>query len=93
MDKLLENLYEGNVSPVDFRHTETEEDQQKRKQYEREYEAFWKTMRDLELQNSFEALLSQYDRLSFHDSCEAFQDGFCLGVRLMQEVALRFSRT
>ena len=33
------------------------------------------------------------DVLSFRDSCEAFQDGFCLGVRLMQEVALRFSRT
>lgn len=93
MSKMLEDLYLGNLSPVDFPHTKTEEHRQKSKQYERESEAFRKTLRELNLIDTFDALLNQYACLNFFDNCEAFQDGFCLGIRLMQEVALRGAKT
>lgn len=93
MNTLLEDLYLGNLSPIDFPHTKTEEYQQKSKQFTRESDAFRMTLRELNLHDSFDALFNQHVCLDFYDNCEAFQDGFCLGVRLMQEIALRTAKT
>lgn len=66
MNTLLEDLYLGNLSPIDFPHTKTEEYQQKSKQFTRESDAFRMTLRELNLHDSFDTLFNQHVCLDFY---------------------------
>ena len=89
MNTLLEDLYRGNIVPAEVLHPRTDEQQRKHDQFARDYDAFEETLRALDpsLPQTFDSLLELNDRLNFFETCQTFQDGFCLGVQLMQAVS------
>lgn len=93
MESILEELYFGNISPMDDGHPKSAEYRQKSRQYAQQNLVFLDALKELDeaLYHTFDELSMQKSHLNLCEEIAAFQKGFCLGTALMQEVSQRLS--
>lgn len=93
MESILKELYYGNICPMDDGHPKSAEYRQKSRQYTQQYLDFLDSLKTLDenLFNTFDELYAQKGCLNLCEEIAAFQEGFCLGTALMQEVTQRLS--
>lgn len=85
MDRILEQLYAGDLCPAENRKFDNPEYYEMCKASLAETEQFTKTL-DEESQEAFDAMMEHYLELCYMEKTQAFSDGFRIGARMMCEV-------
>ncbi len=85
---VLENLWYGNINPVEQGFFKTEPCKEYLKLYERHQAKLFETLNDEE-KAVFEKLHDAWMNIQQLTECEAFVTGFSLAVRLMAEATTR----
>lgn len=82
MKSILEQLYNGEIVPMEAKRTLLQE---YRKSFSKKEENFLSKLDEL-LQREFEILMDEYITIFEIDMAEEYINGFKLGVRMMHEV-------
>lgn len=93
MESIIEQLFFGNICPVDELCPKSKEYRQKSDQHYRQCQVFEDALKnlDINLLDTFETLCNEKGMLCLLEEATAFQEGFCMGAALMQEVTQRLS--
>lgn len=85
MERILEELYAGDLQPAENRNWDNPEYESKCAQSVKEIEAFSRQL-DQESREAFDAMMDHYLELCYIEKTQAFSDGFRIGARMMWEV-------
>lgn len=85
MERILEMLYNGDISPCDQSHCENPHYRELCRRSLDEADCFAASL-DQEKREQFDALMEHYLEICYMEKTQAFTDGFRLGARIMSDV-------
>lgn len=88
MKRILSQLYDGNILPLDHFLPKSKEYVEQRRKQARHYEDFLARLENLdpELSKEYFQIMDEQIDLCPLEMSEMFIDGFCLGARMMIEI-------
>lgn len=86
MERVLRELFFGNITPIEDYSRITEEVKEKQEEYHQHFEPFEEKMKMLGLMDEYEALGNARGLRDIELDAELFSAAFCLGARVMLEV-------
>lgn len=85
MERILEELYSGDLQPAEQRDWDNPEYEEKCRESVRKIEQFSRRL-DRETREAFDDVMEHYLELCYIEKAQAFSDGFRIGSRIMWEV-------